>query len=196
MKKMRAAIAALLLVALAAPAALAVEGNQNFPLTWNDPEFLNSAEECEDEVATYNVGPGQVLWHFVQTQPAADSGNLTINGEVGPIASVDSPANVLHWYVVTDASFTTITSLSSDVDGGNLVLSHTCFVEQEVEGETSTPEGSIAGETDEITEPPTDTLVGSTGSPSNGAWTILLVALAGLMVSALVLTPSARRNRR
>jgi hypothetical protein len=193
MKKTRAAIAALLLVALAAPAALAVEGNQTMPLTWNDPEFLNTAEECEEDVAKYEVGPGQVLWHFVQTSPAADSGNLTINGTVGPIASVDSPANVLHWYVVTDASFTTITSLSSDVDGGNLVLSHTCYVEAVA---TPTPDGGEGGETDKPTQPPTDTLVGSTGSPSNGAWTILLVALAGLMVSALVLTPSARRNRR
>jgi hypothetical protein len=196
MKKTRAAIAALLLVALAAPAALAVETKQSYPLTWNDPDFLNTVEECEEDVAKWNVGPGEVLWHFVQTPDKGESpasGNLFINETVGPIASVDSPANVLHWYVVQPASFTTITKLESDVDGGNLVLSHTCYVEAVA---TPTPDGGEGGETDKPTQPPTDTLVGSTGSPSNGAWTILLVALAGLMVSALVLTPSARRNRR
>jgi hypothetical protein len=200
MNKLRAVLASTLLVALVAPAAFAIETHQEYPLTWNDPEFLNTVEECEEDVAKYNVQPGEVLWHFVQTDPAKDSGNLFINVEIGPIASVDSPAAVLHWYVVTPASFTTITKLESDVDGGKLVLSHTWYVEQEILV-TPTPSQDVEGETGtpvttaKITLPPSDSMGGTSG-PSNGAWTILLVALAGLMASALVLTPAARKTRR
>ena len=47
------------------------------------------------------------------------------------------------------------------------------------------------------TLPPTDTLGGdSTMAPANDSWRILLVVLAGILASALILTPSPATRRR
>jgi hypothetical protein len=192
MNKMRAAIAAILLVALAAPSALAIEGHQETPLNYAD--FLVDAETCEEDLGLEELEAGKIYWHFVQTQvpDGTTSGTLTINGAVN-VESYKLSGKTLHWYAITPDSFTEIDSLSSNVGGdGQLNLSHTCYVEPET---TSTPSDGELDDTDAPTLPPDDTLVGSS-SPSTGTWTILLVALAGLMASALVLTPSARRNRR
>jgi hypothetical protein len=181
-------MAGLLATALVAPAAVFAadlkDVHQNTP--WNAEGF---EDECDVELE-----PGEVLWHFIQNQvEGAESGTITAEFASGTVVQANdtSSSTNLHFTLITGR--TTLIDASTDVAAGNLVLSHICVGPDEA---TPTPEQSVEGETDEITEPPTDTLVGSTGSPSNGAWTILLVALAGLMVSALVLTPSARKNRR
>jgi hypothetical protein len=71
------------------------------------------------------IGPGEVVWHFVLTQPEAGSGTITAQFEnAGTVvhASADSPANVLHFFVITNVP-DTLLDASTDVDGGNLAAS-------------------------------------------------------------------------
>ena len=42
-----------------------------------------------------------------------------------------------------------------------------------------------------MTLPPTDTLSGSTQAPSGDSWRLILLAMAGLLATTLLLTPTA-----
>jgi hypothetical protein len=55
-----------------------------------------------------------------------------------------------------------------------------------VGGETATPK---------VTLPPTDTL-GGPQAPSNESWRIMLIVMAGILASALILTPSPATRRK
>ena len=60
---------------------------------------------------------------------------------------------------------------------------------------TSTPTGGVGGATGTpgvpgVTLPPTDTLSGGTLTPPADGWRLILMALAGLMAAALLLTPA------
>jgi hypothetical protein len=60
----------------------------------------------------------------------------------------------------------------------------------EVEGETGTPN---------VTLPPTDTISGGPSAPSGDGWRLVLLAMAGLLSAALLLTPAGavvRKDRR
>jgi hypothetical protein len=59
-----------------------------------------------------------------------------------------------------------------------------------------TPEDSVGGATSTPTLPPTDTLGGQGSAPGSSTPAVLLVVLAGIVASALVLTPSRSRRRR
>ena len=63
---------------------------------------------------------------------------------------------------------------------------------------TPTPEDSVGGGTGTpaITLPPTDTFGSGPMAPANDSWRILLVVLAGILASALILTPSPATRRR
>jgi hypothetical protein len=68
----------------------------------------------------------------------------------------------------------------------------------EVEGATATPAGGVQGATSEpaVTPPPTATLP-ITGTPSGDTWRIALLAIAALLASILLFTPSSPvRSRR
>jgi len=62
---------------------------------------------------------------------------------------------------------------------------------------TPTPEGSVGGETGTptITLPPTDT-IGGPAAPSSDSWRMMLVLMAGVLASALILTPNRVTRRR
>jgi hypothetical protein len=96
--------------------------------SWDDQGFQGSAEECRK----FDLGPGDVVWHFVLTSPDADSGHLTATfdkaGDV-TVENADSPAAVLHFYVWTGHD--TLLDAETDVDGNNLVLSHICAGKEE-----------------------------------------------------------------
>jgi hypothetical protein len=88
---------------------------------------FQQGEDCD----SLDLEPGSVLWHFVLTDPAATSGNLTATfetaGTIGPVANGDpQEATVLHFYITTPTD-DKLLSASTDVSGGNLNLSHTCF---------------------------------------------------------------------
>ena len=63
---------------------------------------------------------------------------------------------------------------------------------------TLAPEESAAGvtATPAITLPPTDTFGSGPMAPANDSWRILLVVMAGILASALILTPSPATRRR
>jgi hypothetical protein len=116
--------------------------------SWDDQGFQGSAEECRK----LDLGPGDVVWHFVLTSPDADSGHLTATfdkaGDV-TVENADSPAAVLHFYVWTGHD-TLLDAETTDVDGNNLVLSHIC-AGQEEESE------SVPVETEPVESTPVET---------------------------------------
>ena len=63
---------------------------------------------------------------------------------------------------------------------------------------TLAPEESVGGGTGTpaITLPPTDTFGSASMAPANDSWRILLVVIAGILASALILTPSPATRRR
>ncbi len=123
-RRLAAMVAALgLLFALAAPV-LATDLN---------PDHVGAVGSTFQQGAdcdTPDLEPGSVLWHFVLTDPEASSGNLTAEfedaGEITVANSAPIEANVLHFWITTPTD-DTLLSASTDVDGGNLNLSHTCF---------------------------------------------------------------------
>ncbi len=61
---------------------------------------------------------------------------------------------------------------------------------------TTSVTGTISGETGEPTPPSTDTVAfSSTSSTTGNGWGLILVALAGFLAAALLLTPAAVRKR-
>jgi hypothetical protein len=64
---------------------------------------------------------------------------------------------------------------------------------------TATPTGEVGGVTGtpRVTLPPTDTIGDTTGStPSSEGWRLILLAMAGLLAAALLLTPARRARKR
>ena len=47
-----------------------------------------------------------------------------------------------------------------------------------------------------VTLPPTDTLSGGTTAPSSDSWRLILLAMAGLLVTTLLLTPNRSVTKR
>jgi len=211
--------AGLLGAALIAPsAAFAIDGSneKDGGIAWNDPDFQGSAEDCEGA----DLAPGEVLWHFVQTNVADEvaSGNLwvtvtAVQGEVGPVASYKKSGKVLHWAVISPE--TTLLEWRSDVGGdGNLNLSHICYGGPEEESEspseevsespsgsveefTEEPSGSVEEVTgtpeEEVTPPSTDT-IGAGNTASSSGLQLVLLGLAALVATALIVTPSRKRR--
>ena len=173
--------------------------------------FFNQGECAEWPQDAPAIGAGQIGVHFLLTSPAAGSGTLTASfsnpaSSVGPVANYTSPAEPLHWYIVITGDGTTvINSASTNVDGGNLNVSHACpgapAPTPTPGGPTPTPGGptptpTFGLETGGITECPCDTLPGvNTSGPADGAW-LLVVALGVLLASIVVLTPARARSRR
>ena len=129
------AVGGLLGAALLAPsAALATDLHASQQGTaWNDQEFQGSAADCDG----LELGPGDVVWHFVLTSPDADSGHLTATFDKAgdkTVENADSPAAILHFYVWTGHD-TLLDAETTDVDGNLLNLSHIC-AGKEVESES------------------------------------------------------------
>jgi hypothetical protein len=123
-RRLAAMVAALgLLLALAAPV-LATDLNPDHVGAVGST--FQQGEDCD----TLDLEPGSVLWHFILTDPEADSGNLTATfetaGEITVANSAPFEADVLHFYITTPTD-DVLEGASTDVDGGLLNLSHTCF---------------------------------------------------------------------
>lgn len=123
-RRLAAMIAALgLLLALAAPV-LATDLNPDHVGAVGST--FQQGEDCD----TLDLEPGSVLWHFVLTDPEADSGNLTATfetaGEITVANGAPFEADVLHFNITTPTD-DVLEGASTDVDGGLLNLSHTCF---------------------------------------------------------------------
>ena len=117
------AVSALLAAAVLAPASVFATdlhaAHQN--TSWDAAGFQSN--DCVTD-----AGPGQVVWHFVLTTPNATSGHLTAtfqNAGTKTVANLDLPSNTLHFEIVTGHD-TLLDAETTDVDGGNLNLSHIC----------------------------------------------------------------------
>lgn len=122
-----ASLSLLLSLLVVAGPASAADGAQLNPAhvgtSWDDAEQnANCSEEDLDLIAE-----GEVLWHFVLTQPSGDEAVLTAEFETEGTVTVedaDKPSTTLHFYVVTGPD--TLLGASTDISGGNLNLSHIC----------------------------------------------------------------------
>ena len=150
-------------------------------------------EDCSDFTGAKAVGEGEVGLHFILTKPEAETGNISgsVDGDpFGPVAGEfhGQGEGAMHFYVVVDGDGDSeIDSATTDVNGGNLTLSHIC-VGDTVTTTTTTTTNS-GGD-----QPNTDTLSGNrTSTPADSAW-LLVVALGVLLASLVVLSP-ARSKR-
>jgi hypothetical protein len=155
------AVVALLAAALVAPATVfAIDGHQDFPIAWDDPAYQGSDEEC----SSLDLAPGEVYWHFVQTQipdsltdPADALLSIDIAGtddDVAGLPAYDINGKTVHWQATTPQI--TLDGISSNVGGdGVLNLSHICLG---AEKETPTPsdEEETPTPSDEETPTPSD----------------------------------------
>jgi hypothetical protein len=102
------------------------------------------------------VGAGQIGVHFVLTTPDGDATSANLwasfsnpSSSVGPVANTAHPSTTLHFYVViTGDGDTTIDSASTDVDGGNLNVSHVCAGEETSSSSTTSFESSVESTTE------------------------------------------------
>jgi hypothetical protein len=234
-RRIMAILGASMLTLSVATVALAIElktEHQGITVSWDengDPAitggFSNSVE-CEAP------GQGEVIFHFVQSGQgiapnaggeAANTIDVDFNDEadVTGWAADDVKDNNVDWFVPVDASDGSVTLVTADsnVEGGELRISHICVgdapdeeespppsappsaspfqsVEAETDAPTETPFQSVEGDTDAPTEPNTATVGGNgTGAPGDGAW-LLVVALGVLLASIVVLTPARAKAPR
>lgn len=162
-------------------------------------------EDCSDFVDGDAVGAGEVGLHFILTSPEAETGNITgsVDGNpFGPVAGIfhGQGGGAMHFYVVVAGDGeSVINDAETDVDGGQLTLSHICFGAEETEPPvTDEPsfESTEEGNTDAPSEPNTATIGGNgTSGPADGAW-LLVVALGVLLASVVVMTPARAKSRR
>ena len=183
-----------------------------------------NAEECAEE----DLGVGEILIHFVQTQAVAGAPgtnlldvDFTGAPDANDVVEDGIQGTNVDWFVgaTSDGSDITIVTANSNIDGGQLVISHICVgdapeeetappteaptetpfqsVFEETDAPTETPFQSVEGDTDEPSEPDTATIGGSKdlGSPADGAW-LLVVALGVLLASVVVLTPARAKAPR
>lgn len=125
LRRLAAMVAALgLLLGLAAPV---------FATTLNPDHVgaVGSTFKTDDSCEALDLEPGSVLWHFILTNPDADSGHLTATFETAGEITVENgeplEANVLHFWITTPTDDKLLSAETTDVDGDILNLSHVCF---------------------------------------------------------------------
>jgi hypothetical protein len=181
------------------------EAHQGIAVSWDEEgNPVNDGDiEMLDECDGVTPGEGQVIFHFVQSGQDTSPDEVAANNlldvdftgaddvtDVGA-DSVNGDKNV-DWYVLVDATSDTVIvdDAESNIEGGELRISHICAGDEPDFGQ------SFGGETDEATEPSTDTFgTNGTSGPADGAW-LLVVALGVLLASIVVLTPARAKSRR
>jgi hypothetical protein len=185
------------------------EGNPSAEDANGDPFEINDDEDCVD------LEDGQILIHFVQSPTDEDSGLLDVDFDGAPdvsgLASSGGQGSQVDWDVdvtATDDEVVIVTA-NSDIDGGELKISHICVGDAGETTTTTTDETttttdetttttttttSFTGGEQELTEPPTDAF-GTNGqsNPANSAW-LLVVALGALLASLVILSPAKSRR--
>jgi hypothetical protein len=189
--------------------ALAAEGNQT-NVQWNA-----AASDCTGGPnGDFTVDAGQVAWIFVHTG-VTGPGHLTANFDNAGAQGADSYVQGgLKYMIVTDAP-DELLNFSDNLDGGQLVLSHTCYNSEETSSSTSFTEtvsdttdtessssstsftDTVSDTTDVIPSEPNTATIGSTDSSSvSGGFWMLVAGLGALGGSVLVLLPARAKNRK
>lgn len=202
------ATAGLVTAALIAPAGAAAAAVE-------PTEYEGNITTCPaDQGATINLDDettsGSAAGVTVEIEYDADAKSLDFTATGGVVwhAFVKGGNGYNHY------DYTGMGGVSSDTDlvapnnasGGPAGLSHVVFCvvaseeseepsEEPTEQPTESPEGSVEAETGtpSTTLPPTDGL--TTSAPTGSSWQLLLVAMAGILAAALLLTPAAKKNR-
>ena len=179
--------------------------HQDTPITIGD-DLANTLPCTADELQALEDAGATVAWHFVLTQPSAQSGHMDATfsdgvDSVSGLADTGSNAQALHWYVFNN-SLTLESAMTTDVTGGEFNLSHTC---QTTPQETPTPTPT---ETPNVTPTPTETLTLNTPTPtlpqtntvdqiqSSGPGASLTIVFALILAIAGGLVAYAMRPRR
>ena len=146
--------------------------------------------------------PTTMLWIWTGDAPSS----LTINGEVQSGSWAQQGQGVWHFTVDVSGTNYPPTSASVEYTGADGILtlsgcdegtpseSQPAESQPASEAPSTSPVGSLLGDTDQPTLPPTDSLAGNAG-PSDGAW-LLVVGLGVLLASIVVLTPARAKSRR
>ena len=144
------AVAGLLSAALIGPSAVFATDlhGPHQGTSWDAEGFA-----CPED--SYVPPAGEVMWHFVLTKPDETAGHIAATfKDAGTYTVADYASGgdngALHWYVFTGYD-TLLDAKTTDVDGGNLVLSHIC------PGETTTTTTTSTETTDTTSTETTDT---------------------------------------
>jgi hypothetical protein len=189
----------------------------------NDGQVGNTLGSFDNDCSDFplEVGAGEIGVHFVLTDPDGGATSAILQatfsnpaGSIVDLANTPKNSTTLHFYaVITGDADTVIESASTDVDGGNLNVSHVCAGEETTttttttttsfssseesttDTESTTTSFSSSEESTTNTQPQTDT-IGNTGSgqQSGGLW-MLLAALGVLAGSVIVLAPSKAKSK-
>jgi cell division septation protein DedD len=166
--------------------------------------YLDDGDEIFGAGDTLVFGPATTVGGLLDTDPL-DPGSYWIVESVVPAGYTGSDPILVELNV--DSQMTCVWDASGLVecvqnDGDVDSLSWTIVeVENTPVQATSTPTGSVeaATGTPNITLPPTDTIVGGSIAPTGDGWRLILLAMAGLLATALLLTPAGvvvRKDRR
>lgn len=129
-RRLAAVFAALVMTMLLAVPAFAVELTNATPISSDNAGLQGTTAEC----AEFNVQPGQVVWHFVQTKSDDQTETLTATFQnagtktATPYKTSPDQDTADHWtlhYAITTGSPDTLLSASA-TGGDGLQLSHIC----------------------------------------------------------------------
>src|SRR5215212_4404963 len=165
-RKLLAAVLGSAMVLTFAGSVFATELNQTPPITIGD-EDANTQECTADELVALEEAGATVAWHFILTDPDAQTGQLHATfSDPADEQTVDQwkvEGNAMHFYVFNDSS-TLESAETVGVDGNNLNLSHTCMIE----APTPTPTPTL---------PPTSTMDQSPTTPAGNSLGLVLGAI-------------------
>jgi hypothetical protein len=134
-RRLVAGVATLTLALSAVGPVYATDLHQTTPIAWDDPNYLSDCSNAPPDT-------GQVLWHFILSQPESPSTTLTaVFQDAGVVASAPIlvTPSALQWELTTGRD--TLLAASTDSNGSTLNLSFIC-VGADVPAGGETPTGS------------------------------------------------------
>lgn len=128
-RRLAAMLAVLGLALMVAAPALANDLHQPTPISWDDPAFQGSEEDCADA----DIGEDEVLWHFVHvgTSSADLPSTLTAEFETAGVVTVSGYVNgdsIVMYDIITgqDTLLSASDTIETDPMTEPLNLSHIC----------------------------------------------------------------------
>lgn len=176
-------------------------------VTWDGSQGLTGGVPTNTQCDADNAAGTVTFILTLGGQNTVTSATLNLGGSGSGSVTNTPTGNEVHLQIAFSGDFTTLTA-SADYVGSlgsgnvNLTISHYCPGEESTPTPEATPtptteatpSGGVGGDTNQPTQPPTDSLLGSSG-PTDTAW-LLVVALGVLLASVVVLTPARAKNRR
>lgn len=125
-RRLAAVLAATGLMLMVVAPALANDLHQDTPIAWDAAAYQGTEEEC----ATADLDPGEVLWHFVHTDTGSSDLASTLNASFATagakVANGYVNGSSIVMYDIVTGEDTLNSASDSIVNGGLLNLSHIC----------------------------------------------------------------------